>query len=191
MSTPSGPFVPPSNGGSFVPPPAQPSYGQQQPHPPAQQQPYPPAQQPGYPPQPQPQQQPTSWRTLTLDMKQAPWYGWTWLQPTVTIDGYAYAAGWGRLNYQVPADRPVYVQCHINYLWAYGKAAAVLEPWHTAHLEYTAPANAWFAGDMGAPGSTKANGKAAMIAILSVMGALIGLSFALMIGLVVLGGMTG
>lgn len=133
--------------------------------------------QPGYPQQhAQPQGQPTSWRTLTLDMKQAPWYGWTWLQPTVTIDGYAYSASWTRLQYQVPADRPVYVQCHVNYLWQYGKAATTLQPNQQPHLEYTVPSNGWVAGDIGAPGTTTSNGKGIAIGFLCFAGALLLLS---------------
>jgi hypothetical protein len=187
MSSPSGPVPPSPNGGAFVPPASQPVGGQQQ---------FPTyghSQQPAYPQQPvaAPQQQPTSWRTLTLDLKQPPWYGWTWLQPTVTIDGYAYSAGWTRLNYQIPADRPVSVQCHVNYMWAYGKASAVLEPWHAPHLEYTAPANAWFDGDLGAPGTTTAKGKGMAIGILVVLGGIVLLSLALSIGALMLASLSG
>jgi hypothetical protein len=155
-----------------------------QPYPPQQPAPQPQFAHPSAPLQPlyaqqpaQPQGQPTSWRTLTVDLKQPPWYGYTWLKPTVTIDGYSYGAQWTRCSYQVPADRPVHVQCHVNYLWEYGKAAAILQPNHMAHLEYTAPAQAWYPGDIGAPGTTQANGKGFAIGILVV--ACAGLLFAL------------
>ena len=176
MTSP-GPFDQQSN--SQQPYPSQQHPNQQNP---GQQQPYAP-QQPSYPtPQPQfaspqppsqpgyPQQQgqPTSWRILTMDLKQPPWYGYTWLKPTVTIDGFAYGAEWKRCTYQVPADRPVHVQCHVNYLWEYGKAALTLQPNQQPHLEYTAPAQAYFSGDIGAPGTTQANGKGVAIGILAV-----------------------
>lgn len=185
MTSP-GSYEPQPNAHQPYPPQQYPT--QQNPYPP-QQQPVPQQQfappsapvQPGYPQQPQGQGQPTSWRTLTLDLKQPPWYGWTWLQPTVTIDGFAYSAGWTRLHYTVPADRPVYVQCHVNYLWEYGKAATTLDPRQQPHLEYTAPAQAYFRGDIGAPGNTKANGKSVAIGILCVLGGMI----LLMIGLAV------
>ncbi|RUR01034.1 hypothetical protein [Labedella endophytica] len=199
MTSP-GSYEPQPNAYQPYPPQQYPRPPQQQP---AQQNPYAPQQhpgqqpqfahpsapvQPGYPQQQaqptphQPQGQPTSWRTLTIDLKQPPWYGWTWLQPTVTIDGFAYSAGWTRLNYTVPAGRPVYVQCHVNYLWEYGKAATTLDPRQQPHLEYTAPAQAYFPGDIGAPGTTKANGKGVAIGILCFFGAII----VLMLGLLVL-----
>jgi hypothetical protein len=197
MSTPSGPFVQPSNDGPFTPPPPQASPGIAQPlqpqAPPAFAQPQqqafgfqPQSPQPGYP-----QQQPTAWRTLTLDLKQPPWYGRTWLQPTVTIDGFASSAGWTRQQYQIPADRPVHVQCHVNYLWAYGKASAVLQPGHAPYLEYTAPAQAWFDGEIGAPGTTTAKGKAVAIGFLVVFGILVLGIVAGILGIIALGAVSG
>jgi hypothetical protein len=187
MSTPSGSFVPPSNDQPFAPPSPQgpPAFA----HPQAQPQPH--GIQPQYQQQGYPQQQPTAWRTLTLDLKQPPWYARTWLQPTVTIDGFASSAGWSRQQYQIPADRPVHVQCHVNYLWSYGKASAVLQPGHAPHLEYAAPAQAWFDGDIGAPGTTTAKGKAVAIAFLVLFGLLILGMAAGIIGIFALGAATG
>jgi hypothetical protein len=85
----------------------------------------------------------------------------------------------------------VYVQCHVNYLWAYGKASAVLEPWQAPHLEYTAPANAWFDGDLGAPGTTTAKGKGVAIGFLLVIGALVLMSLTLSIGALALASLSG
>ncbi|PSL39099.1 hypothetical protein CLV49_2731 [Labedella gwakjiensis] len=172
---PQQPYPPQQYPSQQYPNPQQP-YAPQQPQYPTQQPqfatPQPPAQ-PGYAQQqPQPGQ-PTSFRTLTLDLKNAPWYGWTFLQPTVTIDGFRYSAGWSRMQYQVPADRPVYVQCHVAYLWEYGKAATTLQPNQNPHLEYTVPSNAWVAGDIGAPGTTTSKGKGLTIGVLCFLGAVI------------------
>lgn len=132
-----------------------------------------------------PQQIPT--RTLTLIAKKQPLIATSWVAPVVLLDGHRFSLAWGPNVLTIPADRPVYVQCEMPFLYTYGRASALLQPNHLPELEYSPPATQWFAGEIGAVGTTKTNGTWLVWTMLGVVGAVVVLG----LGGVILGALLG
>jgi len=109
-------------------------------------------------------------RTLTINSRKLPLIATSWVAPIVLLDGNRFPLGWGVRTFTVPADRPVHIQCEMPYIFSYGRAAAILEQQHVAELEYSAPALAWFGGEIGAPGTTKTRGTWAVWLMMGVLG---------------------
>jgi hypothetical protein len=118
-----------------------------------------------------PQQVPT--RNLTLVAKKQPLIATSWVAPVVLLDGYRFQLAWGPNILTIPADRPVHVQCEMPFIYTYGRAVALLQPNHLPELEYSPPATQWFAGEIGAAGTTKTNGTWLVWAMLGVLGAIV------------------
>lgn len=95
--------------------------------------------------------------------------------PTVSIDGRSYLVKWGRVAFEVPAERPVHVAVWVEYRRQVGAASVLLSPEVPPVLEYAAPAQFAFAGQLGAPGTVRRKG-----------GAYLGCMLALLIGAVLL-----
>lgn len=64
-------------------------------------------------------------RVLTLEMRVPGLLSQT--PPIVSIDGRQYVVYWGRLAFEIPADRPCHVSVHLE-AEAVGRAASILLP---------------------------------------------------------------
>lgn len=80
------------------------------------------------------------------------------IPPTVAIDGRSYLVQWGQVAFEVPADRPVHVAVWVEYQRQVGAASVLLAPEMPPTLEYAAPAQFAFAGQLGAPGTVRRKG---------------------------------
>jgi len=109
-------------------------------------------------------------RTLVLHSRKQPFIGMSWVAPVVLLDGNRFALGWGTQRYTIPADRPVHVQCEMPYLFTYGRAIAILQPDNIPELEYSPPSSQLFAGEIGAPGTTRTRGTWLVWTLMGVIG---------------------
>ncbi len=70
-----------------------------------------------------------------------PWIGWH-PRPTVVFGGRSQPAQWGSGTWQLQTDEPASVEVFLyNRMWAYGRAAYVINPSEVAsiRLVYSAP----------------------------------------------------
>ena len=83
---------------------------------------------------------PSHGRRLEVVLRK-PWIGWH-PRPTVVFGGRSQPAQWGTGTWQVPNEESASVKVYLyNRLWAYGRAAHVLDPSEvaTVRLVYSAP----------------------------------------------------
>jgi hypothetical protein len=88
------------------------------------------------------------------------------VKPSVAIDGQFHDLEWGRVAFEVPADRTVRVEAWIYLTRQMGRASYALEAGAPARLEYLAPAAARFPGQLGPPGTVKRKGRIYLAAVL-------------------------
>lgn len=113
-------------------------------------------------------------RRLNLITRKQPTIATSWVAPVVLLDGHRFPLAWGPNELTIPADRPVHVQCEMPFVRSYGSASTVLQPNQLPELEYSPPSSQWFAGEIGAPGTTKTNGTWFIWAIVGVLVIVIG-----------------
>lgn len=80
-------------------------------------------------------------------------------KPGVAIDGHFYDLEWGRVAFEVPADRTVRVEVWMYLGRQMGWAWYALEEGTPAALEYLAPAAARYPGQLGPPGTVRRKGR--------------------------------
>lgn len=79
-------------------------------------------------------------RRIELTMVK-PWFAlYVGVRPTLVIADRGQPIQWGHGTWQVSADQTVRIGAFLfNRLWRFGQAEFILEPQHTAPLEYRAP----------------------------------------------------
>ncbi|WP_433469428.1 hypothetical protein [Spirillospora sp. CA-128828] len=87
---------------------------------------------------------------------------------TVGIDGAHYHQPWGRVAFEIPADKPVHVAVSQGG-GQIGVAATVLTPEQPSELEYRGPAALYLAGTIGTPGTVKQRGCLLQLAIFALL----------------------
>ncbi|MEO3826078.1 hypothetical protein [Actinomadura sp. B10D3] len=91
---------------------------------------------------------------------------------TVGIDGAHYHEGWGKVAFEIPADRPVHVAVSQGS-GQVGVAATVLTPEQPPELEYRGPAALYLAGAIGAPGTVRQRGCVLQLTFIAVASLLV------------------
>ena len=115
-------------------------------------------------------------RVLTIDLR--PTALTRGISPAVLLDGRQYVVTWGRVDLEVPADRPVHVTVLALHRRPLAAASLVLVPDQQSVLEYSAPSHLARPGDLGGPGTTQHHGRGMqgclLAALLLVVVALVG-----------------
>jgi hypothetical protein len=95
-------------------------------------------------------------RRLELVLRRSPTLT---VKPSVAIDSQFHDVDWGRVAFEVPADRTVRVEAWIFLTRQMGWASYALEQGGPATLEYVAPAAARYGGRLGPLGTVKRQGR--------------------------------
>ncbi|MEP6816341.1 MAG: hypothetical protein ABI873_12400 [Marmoricola sp.] len=95
-------------------------------------------------------------RRLDLLLRKSPTLS---VKPGVAIDGQFHDLEWGRVAFEVPADRTVRVEVWMYLNRQLGWASYALEAREPAALEYLAPAAARYSGQLGPVGTLKRKGR--------------------------------
>lgn len=121
-------------------------------------------------------------RTMVLELRKTPTLLFS--SPWVQVDGHRMMARWGSIQLPVPADRPCLIEAYLPYIGGFvgtANAGFWLYPQNPPYLEYSAPYQKFFAGEMGPPGTTHHHCKTAVIAMGIGIGAILLLILVLMV----------
>ncbi|OYD69535.1 hypothetical protein BDB13_3102 [Rhodococcus sp. OK302] len=99
-------------------------------------------------------------------------------RPFVTINGHTDVLPWGEHRVSIPDAQPLSIDIYVNVRdpkskrWTFGRCDAVVPPGIGRVVEYSAPAQESFKGDLGPSGTTRSHGLIAQALIVGALGLL-------------------